>query len=262
MLSSRSVIRIASQYQPILRELGIDAEVIFDHPLIKPWRKLSDRENCTLDAMLFDGRTIRWHIKRYNGSTALSYPIDPEISGFLALKMHQIPTAELIGYGKMRDRRSFIIFEDLAGYTAADKLIQTGTPFDRLLNLTADLAAKLHSAQLHHRDLYLCHFFVRLGNAQDIRLIDTARARRMASPFTRTRWIIKDLAQFWFSTLSLPITDQQRTAWLARYAEQRGLDSPEKLRRKIERKVAWIARHDAQLRRQQPNRNVSIPDAS
>jgi Lipopolysaccharide kinase (Kdo/WaaP) family len=261
MLSSRSVTRIASQYQPILRELGIDAEVIFDHPLVKPWRKLSDRENCTLDATLFDGRTIRWHIKRYNGSTALGYPVNAEIGGFYALKMHEIPTAEMIGYGKMRDRRSFIIFEDLAGYTAAEKLIQTGTPFDRLLNLTADLAAKLHNAGLHHRDLYLCHFFARLGNYPDIRLSDTARVRRMASPFTRTRWIVKDLAQFWYSTQALPITDQQRSAWLTRYAEQRGLNSTEKLQRKIERKAAWIAKHDERLRRQQPNRNISIPHA-
>jgi hypothetical protein len=259
MLTQRSIIRVAPQYQPIMRELLIDADAIFDHELVKPWRKLPDRENCTLDATLRDGRVIRWHIKRYAGTTAFTLPTKVEISGFRALKLSDIPTAEMIGYGQTRDRRTFIIFEDLAGYTAADKLIQTGTPFDRLLNLTADLAAKLHSAQLHHRDLYLCHFFVRLDNKPEICLIDTARVARLGSPFTRNRWLVKDLAQFWFSTLALPITDDQRSAWLARYAAQRGLESTAKLRQKIERKVAWIKKHDAMLRRQQPNRNISIP---
>ena len=259
MLTQRSIIRVAPQYQPILRELLIDADAIFDHPLIKPWRKLSDRENCTLDATLSDGRQIRWHIKRYAGSTAFMLPNKAEVAGFYALKMHDIPTAEMIGFGQMRNRRSFTIFEDLAGYAAADQLIPTAASFDRLLNPTADLAANLHGADLHHRDLYLCHFFVKLDNPADIRLIDTARVKRFSTPFFRTRWIVKDLAQFWYSTLSLPITDAQRTAWLARYADRQKLDSTSKLRQKIERKVAWIAKHDALLRRQQPHRNVSIP---
>jgi heptose I phosphotransferase len=256
----RPAIRVAQQYQPILRELGIDADSIFGHPSIKPWRTLDDRENCTLDAALADGRRIRWHVKRYQPSRGATTPADDESRGHDALRSARIPTAELIGWGTLPDRRSFVIFDDLAGYQAADKLIEAGTNFDLLLSATADLAARLHGAGLHHRDLYLCHFFVRIdGPAVDVRLIDAARVKRLPGFFTRTRWIVKDLAQFIYSTLKLPITDEQRTTWLKRYAEQRGMVSAAPLQSRVNRKVAWIGRHDAELRRRQPHRNISIP---
>jgi lipopolysaccharide kinase (Kdo/WaaP) family protein len=254
--------QVSSQYQPIFRELGIDADTIFTHELIKPWRTLEDRENCTLETTLRDGRTIRWHIKRYPPSRRFALPANIEAGGHRALEAQQIPTATLIGYGTLPDRRGFIIFEDLAGYDAADKLIESGTPFETLLEPTADLVAKLHGAGLHHRDLYLCHFFAKVsGGSVDVKLIDPARVRRLPRLFAPNRWIVKDLAQFWYSGTKLPVTDEQRTRWLARYAQQRGIEATASLRRCIERKVAWIGKHDAVLRKRQPHRNISIPSS-
>ena len=122
--------------------------------------------------------------------------------------------------------------------------------------------ARLHLAGLHHRDLYLCHFMARLeGGKAELRLIDSARVRRLPRLFQRGRWIVKDLAQFWYSTTKLPVTDAERDAWLARYARQRGLSETEQssLRWAIVRKSAWIARHDRRLSAKQPARNVSLP---
>jgi hypothetical protein len=215
-----------------------------------------------LEATLRDGRSIRWHVKRYQAARGFTTPADDEAQGHRALLTEQIPSGKLVGWGKLTDRRSFVIFEDLAGYEAADKLMEAGAPFDRLLNPTADLAAALHEKGLHHRDLYLCHFFAKIdAEPVDVRLIDPARVRRLPGVFTRTRWIVKDLAQFWYSALALPISDQQRLAWLKRYGEKRGMASIDSLRRKIERKAAAIGRHDERLRRQQPTRNISIPGA-
>ena len=45
-----------------------------------------------------------------------------------------------------------------------------------------------------------------------MRLIDTARVRPLPVLFTRKRWIAKDLAQFWYSTLGLAVSDEQRQA--------------------------------------------------
>lgn len=246
--------QILPQYQPIFRELGLDAEMVFSHELIQPWRKLPDRENCTLDATLIDGRRIRWHVKRYPRPAAA----DAEIAGHRLLIDRQIPTATLIASGKLEDGRSFVIFDDLAGYRPADKLLESHEPFDRILHPTADLAARLHRSGLHHRDLYLCHFMIKLGDAIDVRLIDTARVRVLPRLFA-ARWIVKDLAQFWYSTTAHAIDDERRDAWLNRYAQQRGIEPAPSLRRKIARKAAWIKRHDVRLRRQQPHRNVSIP---
>lgn len=256
----RSIMRVAAPYQSIFRELGIDADGVFNHPLIKPWRMLDDRENCTLQTTLRDGRSIKWHVKRYKPAYGFTTPADDEVKGHAALMVEEIPTVELIGWGKLMSRHSFVIMDDLSGYQPADKLIESGTNFDRLLAPLADMAARLHRVGLHHRDLYLCHFFVKLNDGSvDVRLIDTARVSRLPGIFTRARWIAKDLAQFWYSTLKLPITDGQRQKWLDRYTEQRGLPGSAQLRAKIDRKVAWIGKHDEQLRRQQPNRNISIP---
>jgi hypothetical protein len=73
------------------------------------------------------------------------------------------------------------------------------------------------------------------------------------------RWVVKDLAQFWYSTLSQPITEHQRLAWLHRYAAARKIGGIDGLVRKIRRRINWMARHDVELNRKQPNRNISIP---
>ena len=253
-------VQVTPAYQPLIRAIGLDAEGVFAHPDIVAWRKLPDRENCTLDVTSPEaGGRVRLHIKRHHASRR-SRPAEEEVGGYRLLQQEHIPTAPLVAWGRLADGRSFVITEDLYGYTPADKLIAAGAPFDRLLEPTADLAAKLHNAGLHHRDLYLCHFMAKAeGDAADLKLIDVARVRRLPSFLTRRRWIVKDLAQFWYSTLALPITGEQRTAWLARYAHRRALGEPTALRRSIERKARWIERHDRSLRRKQPTRNVSIP---
>src|SRR5262249_9215265 len=126
------------------------------------------------------------------------------------------------------------------------------------LNPTADLAAKLHRANLHHRDLYLCHFFAKAsGDTVDLKLIDVARVSRLGTWF-RGRWIIKDLAQFWYSTLSVPVTDSQREQWLQRYIGQSNGQLLQ-LKSRVQRKARSTHRRDLELRESQPHRNISIP---
>ncbi len=222
-----------SQYQSVFRELGIDAEAVFDHPSIKPWRTLKDRENCRLDATLADGRSIRWHVKRNISHSAAR----DEMQGLKLLQEAQIPTVPLVAFGELNGGKSFIITEDLSGYQPADKLLESGFSFDRLREPLAELAAKLHNAGLHHRDLYLCHFFVKNdGDQIDLKLIDVACVKKLPTLITRQRWIVKDLAQFWYSMLPLNICDSQRQTWLKKYAELRGEVGIIPLKRAVEKK--------------------------
>jgi hypothetical protein len=262
LANSKSHFHIAPRYQPVFQALHLTPETIFTDPRILIWRSITERQNCTLDTEFGDGEPLRLHIKRYLPANGSMTPADEESQGIRALEIEQIPTTPLAAHGNLPDRRSFIITADLAGFRAADKLIADGYDFEKLLIPTADLAAKLHNRSLHHRDLYLCHFFVK-SDAQvpELSLIDAARVRRLPGFLTRRRWIVKDLAQFWYSTLSLPISDDQRKRWLARYAEQRSLRSADSLRRSIERKAGAIGRHDIKLKQAQPKRNVSIPGA-
>jgi hypothetical protein len=252
-------LKVDVRFEQLIQIAGLTAQGVFRDKRIKIWRKLYERENGTLDVDLPDGEMVRLHIKRYTATNGLTSPGQLEVRGYHALLLEGIPTAQLVAFGRLPDRRSFVIFENLAGYTPADKLIESGVPFEKLLIPTADLAAKLHSHNLHHRDLYLCHFMASIeGDAVDVRLIDTARVGRLANPWTRKRWVVKDLAQFWFSTTKLGVTEDQRERWLGRYAEQRNT-SPERFRRAIARKAFGIAKHDLRLNRKQPNRNISIP---
>ncbi len=263
MFEPRSALfHISPAFKPLIEGLGLTAETVFTDPRIVVWRSITERENCTLDAELPDGRSMRLHVKRYLPAAGFLTPADEEARGIRALEIEKIPTAPLVGHGKLPDRRSFIITADLAGYRAADKLIADGYPFEKLLEPTADLAAGLHTRGLHHRDLYLCHFFVKSEESgPEIRLIDAARVRRLPGFITRRRWIVKDLAQFWYSTLALPITEDQRKRWLLRYAEGRKVGSVARLMKSIERKSNSIARHDRRLKASEPKRNVSIPGA-
>jgi Lipopolysaccharide kinase (Kdo/WaaP) family len=246
---------VAGAYQPLMRLVGLDAEAVFSHSDIQVWRKLPDRENCRLDAELPEGKRARLHIKRYFAIASAMR----EVEGHRLLESAGIATAPLVGWGRVAGRGSFVIFDDLTGYAPGDKLLEMGTRFDVLLTPTAQLAAKLHSAGLHHRDLYLCHFMAKVDVDQaELKLIDTARVKRLPGWFSR-RWVVKDLAQFWYSTLKHAITDSQRRQWLAEYDRHRGLQGDNRLTRAIERKVKSIARHDIRLHRKRPERDVSIP---
>jgi hypothetical protein len=260
-LSATPQVYIAPEYQPLLRHIGFTALWVFDSPMVAVWRKLDDRENCKVDTTWPDGSAIKLHIKRYPKSNARI--AEDEARALHDLQQAGIPCPPLVANGRLEDGRAFVITADLTGYTPADKLIANGHPFENILIPTADLAARLHTAGFHHRDLYLCHFFARVheGNV-DIKLIDAARVRHLPGWPTKMRWIVKDLSQFWYSTTQLPITEDQRDRWLARYvASSRGtkLGSIGSLRAAIESKSRRIAAHDAKLNLRQPARHISIP---
>jgi hypothetical protein len=257
--TSRHKFFAAEGYQELLRRVGLAADNVFEDPRIAVWRKLEDRENCVLEEAGPDGVTVKLHIKRYAPVRRGAPPAEVEANGIRSLQLAGIATVPLVGWGIMGDGRSFTITEDLAGYAPADKLVERGMPFARVLAPTAGVAAQLHEKGLHHRDLYLCHFFVRETGQADVRLIDAARVKRLPGWFLRQRWIVKDLAQFWYSMRQLGVMAELRRAWLEAYAAGRKVSDVDGLQRAVERKAAWIARHDARLRRKEPGRNVSIP---
>jgi hypothetical protein len=257
---TRSACHVAANRQPILRELGLDADTVFTHPDIQTWRKLPDRENATLDAILAaDGQAIRLHVKRYPPARHKSSPAEREARGIQLLQRAGIATVPLVAWGHDATGRSFLITQDLGGLHPLDKLIADGLDFETVLTATADLAAILHNAGLHHRDLYLCHFFGRPDDpAAPLALIDAARVRPLPRLF-KTRWIVKDLAQFRYSAQQLHVPEALLDEWLERYTSRRSLGNAGFLRRRILQKTAWIARHDARLVSRQPQRNISIP---
>jgi hypothetical protein len=236
----------------LLKRAGLtDAMSVFDHPKIQPWRSIRERENCVLD--LEDG--TRLHIKRNQPNHR---GVDDEVAGIRALQKAHIETVPLCGYGRLHDGRGFVITENLDDFEDCEKLLKTGTPFESLLIPTAMVAGRLHAAKLHHRDLYVGHFFANLDTDPiAIRLIDAARVKPLPRFFQR-RWLVKDVAQFVFSLQKLGIDAQTINRWIVEYAKHADHPVTDLFKRGVYSKASWIARHDAKLRRDNPTRNVMI----
>lgn len=242
--------KVEPAYAERLRAAGlIDAASVFELPAIDVWRSITERENCVLD-----DAGGRFHIKRnkkgYGG-------VDDEAAKLQLLKAAKVPGVPLAGHGKLNDGRGFLITDNLAGYEDAEVLVKAdAAAIERMIAPTADLAAKLHAGGLHHRDLYLCHFYVAASDPT-VRLMDAGRVGKLPSLFRR-RWLVKDLAQFAYSLRQLDLQPVVFDRWLSEYQSRGGPAIDASFRRAIDAKIAWIARHDAKLRRRQPGRNVAI----
>jgi heptose I phosphotransferase len=152
----------------------------------------------------------------------------------------------------------------------------------------ADIATRLHSAQLYHCDFYLCHFFVRdLSDAQrqpgppttlvstaprasaivatqqhgafDLVLIDLMRLKYSRVP----RWQVKDLAQLLFSSELPGITRTDRLRFFKHYLGLARLDSSaRRLLRRVQWKASVYQRHNRSLARRAPGGVIRLPRTS
>ena len=210
---------------------------------------MPDRDNSTLDV---DGR--RFHVKR--DKVKRREPMSLEAAGIALLNAAGIATAPIVAHGALADGRTFVITENLDGFTSADRLLETGAARGPIFAALVEVAARLHEAGLYHRDLYANHFYLR-GYAwgYDVRLIDTARVRR-SWWLTRERWIVKDVAQ-----LSFSVRPHDREV-LHDYCERAGRSSRGAFPRRVRAKAASIARHDAALRAKAPTRNLRLSDGN
>ena len=219
---------------------------------VKVWRDIRERQNATLD--LHDG--TRLHVKRLRPPHGRE--LAAEVNGIRLLESAGIATVPLVAWGVSDDGGGVLVTRDLKGFTPADALLEGGRPFADLLALTADVAARLHGAGLHHRDLYPCHFL--LDDAGDVRLIDAARVQKLPR-LTRRRWVVKDLAQFRYGASRAGVATADLDAWLVRWSGGVGKSRMRWLRMSVVRKARRIAKHDDRLRDREPGRDVSLRTA-
>lgn len=125
------------------------------------------------------------------------------------------------GWNPVR-RQSFLITEALDETLSLEEFVRQGhfskLPFSQrrsLIEQLATIARTLHEQGVNHRDFYLCHFLIRrsesgVQSAAAVRpprrvfLIDLHRAQvRRRTP---RRWIVKDLAGLFFSSMDAGLT--------------------------------------------------------
>ena len=251
-----SHIDISAGYREVLDALSLaTARAVFTDPRLSVWRDLEDRDNSTLDTTLADGRAIRLHVKR--DKRKRREPMSLEARGIGLLNAAGIESAPLVAHGSLGER-TFVITENLDGYLSADRLMETDTARLPVLLALTSAAARLHNAGLHHRDLYANHFYLRVGAPTEaVRLIDTARVRPLPALF-RERWLVKDVAQLFFSVTPYVTQTAMRDALWADYLAKTNRVKADRFIARVEAKVAWIDRHDRALRAKKPKRNLRL----
>ncbi|MBU0638770.1 MAG: lipopolysaccharide kinase InaA family protein [Planctomycetes bacterium] len=225
-----------------------------------------------------DGATV--YLKRYT-QTPLSAQLDRirrqsarhsraswEYQQSLRLTKAHIPVPRAVGFAEemrgLLERRSVVLLEQAEGdgfdrvWTRAER---DGAAVARGL-ARHDIAARLgrfiaafHQTGFCHRDLYLCHVFVRLDRAgrqpPRFTLIDLARTHRPR--WRRARWIIKDLSQLDCSARQIGASRTDRLRCLLAYLGL-GTDA---------RRVHWyahrIVRKSSQILRRIERRSSSGP---
>jgi len=211
----------------------------------------------------FDRPPLRRQIDRWKLGRLWTATAAIEWQNAMQLQAMGVRAAQAVGFGQQLagpwERRSFVLLDAVEGESLERWLPRRVPPaqaernwrgrhaaIDRL----AGFVAHFHAAGFVHRDLYLCHLFVRGAEAgyptdsgDVFTLIDLQRVFRPR--WRRRRWIVKDLAALNFSAPADRVSRWDRLRFLARYVRpfERGTCA-RTLARLVERKTAEIARRN------------------
>jgi tRNA A-37 threonylcarbamoyl transferase component Bud32 len=138
----------------------------------------------------------------------------------LKLKALNIPAPIVVGYGESginpATKKSFIITKALPDSESLETLCVDWKTKQLLISRVAHIANILHTNGMNHRDFYLCHFL--LSNNNTLYLIDLHRAQIRDK--TPARWIIKDLAGLYFSSLDKGLTQRDLLRFIKQYRQK------------------------------------------
>lgn len=234
------------RYRPELDATGLSRfESVMQLSAGRCLRVLKDRENWRLELHAPDSAPRgaflkKHHIRTWQSLLRAWLGLGPketagcvEARNVRRLNADGIAVMDLIAYGEKlhTDGRleSFVLTEELTGYTPLDRLLpkrfpelaEEGTRRDpnrrTLFRGVAAVARRFHEAGYNHRDFYCGHFFIKEGPAGtfDIKLIDLQRVQHRR--WFRRRWIVKDLAQLAWSAVREQVSRTQRMAFMHAY---------------------------------------------
>ncbi len=158
-----------------------------------------------------------------------------EWKAILKLTHLKVPTLHLVAYGERgfdsARKQSFMMTESLDDIISLEELCAKW-PSQRpsfkfklaLIREIATIARLLHQHGMNHRDFYICHFLIKESkienldqNKLNLILIDLHRTQiRQKVPI---RWLIKDLAGLYFSSMGIGLTRRDIFRFLSFYFE-------------------------------------------
>ena len=144
-----------------------------------------------------------------------------------------IQTTPLVGYGRrgLNPARiqSFVVTRELANTVSLETFCrdwaESPPPYElkkALITEVARITRTLHENGMNHRDLYICHFLLDISEGEkdvqpagNVYLVDLHRVQvRERVPM---RWIVKDIASLWFSSMDLGLTRRDLLRFVREY---------------------------------------------
>jgi hypothetical protein len=165
---------------------------------------------------------------------------NPEWRALHRLKELRIDTVTPVAYGSEglnpARRHSFIITEELGDTVTLEEILSQSTHHKTstsiplwlkrsLVKRVAEIARTMHENGINHRDFYLCHLRLpvsqldRAASTQPlpIYVMDLHRAQ-VHRRRPRERWIVKDLAGLYFSSMDLGLSRHDRFRFITTYS--------------------------------------------
>ena len=139
------------------------------------------------------------------------------------------PAAYGRSFGSIATRRSFVLCDELQGYTSLEDVTDnwpqqppSAIQRHRLLYAVARFARKFHQQGFIHRDFYICHLLANdtalAAGRVELAVLDLHRARRFKQ--IPERWLKRDLAALLFSSLDLGYSRRDWLRFIRLYSDR------------------------------------------
>ncbi len=171
------------------------------------------------------------------------------------IKKLGINTPKIIAFGEqwqgLFENKSFIVTEKIPDSASLEEKLPASFVKNRkkFIESLAAFVRKFHDTGFRHRDLYFCHIFC---NSQgQWTLIDLNRVFKPL--FFSRKYLIKDLAQLYYSSPGKFFTKTDRLRFFLAYLQKNRLSINDKfVIKKIKSKAQRMARHDKKHGRTAP----------
>jgi len=240
---------INREFAGILEKNGLTTLADF----LRPDKQASLREkvNRTIQKVELSGRTF--YLKRHRGGSPAdailaligirerTSPGLLEFKNNMLLEKKGLPVMKAVGCGQKRRRlsygESFFMSEEIPSACPLDDYLKRefAPPLSKeklkqkrkIIVTLGELLRKFHRLGFNHRDLYLCHLFIRpKDGGPALFIIDLQRVQQRK--FLRQRWLVKDIAQLNYSSRFEGVTDRDRMRFLRSYFGEKILSTAEK----------------------------------
>ena len=196
----------------------------------------------------------------------LKAPVTGASNEWLAInRVHELGLDSLnaLAYGcKGRNpakKLSFLVTEELSDTLSLAQYAERWpnkppAPRERraLIRKVATIARTIHRDGINHRDLYICHFLLDLSSGPNDKkndprlfLVDLHRAQMRAT--VPRRWLVKDIASIYFSSLDIGLTKRDVYLFLQVYFDRplrETFDIHEPLLNSVTKRAVQLYRRD------------------